>query len=255
MGGIDLSTWCEHDEVRITAINPERGRPVYRLLTSLFDEDVVTVRRNDTDDGSLPEDVALVEKDGGAGGFAVSSLDSIREELLFVNSDIYVTGCRQVTDVETPDVITHLDDISFTVTGYPTDPKEKLLLIEMSRHIESMAWRAGDGRIATGFQSLARLDDERGTRRVYARLGRETDVETHVYGTPDARPTLPQVTVHGETAAEIRDTWFVVYRSADQSEAAALVATQVDDHQWEGCWTYDSTRVGELLDHVDRTYH
>jgi hypothetical protein len=225
------------------------------IIKILFSDEAVTIQDATTDSDAIPSDAALVERSDGESGFAVSSLDAIRDELLLVNSDIYVTGSRELAEVETPDAITHLDEIPFTVTGYPENPKEKLLLIEISRHIEAMAWQAGEGRLATGFQYLSRLDDERGTRQVYTRLGADTNVDTHVYGVPDADPTVPAVTIHGSDTQELQESWFVIYESVHHPhEAAALIATERGPNTWEGCWTYDPTRVADMLDYLDRTY-
>lgn len=238
----------------VTVLNVDQQRPVYALLAELFDDDAVTVRAASTEAPAVPSDAVLVERSGD-GGFAVSSVESVREELLLVNSDIYVTGARGLDEVETPDIVTELDELPFTVTGYPEHPREKFLLVEMSRHIEAMAWQAGDGRLATGLQYLSRLDDEKGTREVYRQLGVETAVDTHVYGVPDARPSLPGVSVHGPETAEIRRSWFVAYESAAHPhEAAALVAVETDTHTWEGTWTYDAGRVADVLDYLDRSY-
>jgi hypothetical protein len=241
-------------EATITVLNPDSVQPVYRLLSGLFNEDVVTVQKTKTNENSVPSDTVLVEKRDES-VVAVSSLDRIREELLFVNSDIYLTNSRNLDDVETPDVIRNLDEIPFTVTGYPESGKEKLLLIEISRHVEAMAWQADEGRLATGFQQLSRLDNESGTREVYERLGGEAGVDTHVYGVPDATPSIPGVTVHGADTQELRRSWFVVYESTHHPhEAAALVAIETDSNTWEGCWTYDPARVARILDYLDRNY-
>ena len=242
-------------EATLTVVNPDSECPVYRLLTRLFDEDAVTVHETTIDSEEISADTIVAEKETPNSGFAVSPLDAVRDELLFVNSDIYVTGARELDEVQTPDVITHLSEIPFTVTGYPSNSKEKLLLIEMSRHIEALAWQAGDGCLATGFQSLSRFDDEQGTRQVYTRLGNETSVNTHIYGVPDADPSLPGVTIHGEETEELRRTWFVVYDSPDHShDAAALVAVQTEPNTWNGYWTYDTTTVADILTYLERTY-
>lgn len=250
----DFTTPSEPREATVSVLNPENNCPIYRLLTQLFDEDVVTVQDAQTDTDTVPSDVVLIETDGEP-DLAVSPLEAIRDELLLVNSDIYVTGTRELEEVETPDAITALEEVPFTVEGYPQNSKEKLLLIEMSRHIEAMAWQAGEGRLATGFQYLSRLDDEVGTERVYTRLGTETDVDTHIYGVPDSEPMIDGVTIHGSNSAELRQSWFVVYESAHHPhEAAALIAENTGLHRWEGMWTYDAGRVAEILDYLDQTY-
>jgi len=75
----------------------------------------------------VPADTVLLETEAG---LAVSPLSAVRDELLLVNSAIYVTGARGLSAVETLDVVSELDGVPFTVTGYPENPREKLLLIE-----------------------------------------------------------------------------------------------------------------------------
>lgn len=251
----EFATDYAHQEATISIVNRNSERPVYRLLASLFDTDAVRVVEEETDGRSVPPDTVLLHKTDPDGGIAVSSLGELREELLLVNSDVYVTGSRELDDVDTPDVIAELEELPFTVSGYPENPKEKLLLIEISRQIEAMAWQAGEGRLATGFQYLSRLDDELGTRRVYRRLGRETAVDAHVYGLPDAEPSLSGVTTHRENTRELERSWFVVYQSdAHPQEAAALVAVQRDSHTWEGTWAYDPSKADAVLEYLDRAY-
>lgn len=244
------------DEATVTVLNRDSPSSVYRLLAGLFDDDAVTVREADAAAEAIPPDTVFLRREETDTGLAVSPLDAIRDQLLLVNSDIYVTGTRGLEDVDTPAVITALDEIPFTVRGDYEHAKEKLLLIELSRHIEARAWRAGEGRLATGFQYLSRLDDERGTRRVYERLGEETDVDTHVYGAPDADPSISSVTVHGVADPEIRRTWFVAHRSATHAhEAAGLVAVERDPRTWEAYWTYDPERVDDVFDYLESRYN
>lgn len=245
-------------EATLTVLNREAERPLYRMLQALFDEDAITIQETRTDNfgvESPPTDVILIENDHSDPAFAVSSLAEVRDALLFVNSDIHVTGVRDLEDIDTPDVITALVEIPFTVEGFPRDRNEKLLLIEISRHIEAMAFQAGEGRLDTGFQSLSRVADERGTRRVYERLGTETAVETHLYGLPDVEVSIPGTTAHGHTTPEIQHSWFVVYQSdAHPDEAAALVAIETAPNTWEGRWTYDAQQVQAIRAYLDDTY-
>ena len=126
----------------------------------------------------------------------------------------------------------------------------------MSRYVEARAWNGDGGRLHAGFQQLSRLDDERGTRRVYERLGDDPTVETHVYGVPDSRPSLSGVEVHGDRAEELRRSWFVVYDPPNRpDDAAALVVYRTDAGTWEGFWSYDPGTVREVHDYLTETYH
>lgn len=229
-------------DARVTVVDRRSEPPVYRLLVGLFDTDAVTVREAESGDDSHPPDSTVLRTGDGSEAVAVSSLGAVRDELLLMNSDIYRTGARDLDDVDPPDVIAGLDGVPFRVRSDVRQPKAKLVLIEMSRAIEAMAWRDGTGRLDAGFQHLSRIADERGTRRVYAQLGAETDVETTVYGASGPGPSLPSVAVRTADAPELERSWFVVYWSAEQPDhTAALIAVQGDD-EWTGCWTTASPR-------------
>jgi len=243
---------CRGQEATLTVLNRESERPVYRLLSRFFG-DAVTLQEVETVDGTAPTNAVVLERDGEA--VAASSLATLRDELLLVNSDVYVTGTRRLGDVETPSVVTELAGVPYAATVRSDYPREKLLLIELSRHVEATAYRAGDGRLAAGFQFLSRLDDERGTRRVYDRLGSDTGVDTHVYGVADGTSPPDSVTTHAVSADEIRRSWFVLHESdTHPHEAAGMVAVWRDPHTWEGFWTFDPDRVAAVLDYLDRTY-
>lgn len=254
MGLREFVTDLGRRDARLTVVDRRSERPVYRLLVGLFDTDAVTIREAERVDGPHPPDSTVLRTDDGSEAVAVSSLGAVRDELLLVNSDIYRTGARDLDDVNPPDVIAGLDGVPFRVRSDVQQPKPKLVLIEMSRAIEAMAWRDGTGRLDAGFQHLSRIADERGTRRVYAKLGSDTDVETTVYGASGTGPSVPSVVARTADAPELERSWFVVYRSAERSErAAALIAVRGDD-EWTGCWTYDADRVAEVLSYLDRTY-
>lgn len=252
MGFASFVDDCAGREATLTVVNRECEEPVYRLLTRFFG-DSVTVREVDTVDGTAPTDTVVLERNGET--VAASPLAAVRDELLLVNADVYVTGSRRLEGVETPAVVTGLADIPYAATVRSAYPREKLLMIEMSRHVEATAWRAGEGRLVAGFQRLSRVEDEHGTRRVYERLGSETDVDTHVYGAGSAAAVPDSVTPHAVDTEEIRRSWFIIYRSdTHPGEAAAKVAVKTDPETWEGFWTYDPDRVRALFDYLDRTY-
>lgn len=243
---------CESPDATLTVHNPDSESPLYRLLAGLFEEQAVTVRQRQGE-RAVPADTVVVER--GDDPVAVSPLQAVQDTVLLVNSDLYTTGTRGLDDVITPDVLTQLDEIPFEATGTGRSSKSKLLLIELSRYVEARAWN-GDGTLHAGFQQLSRLDDERGTRRVYERLGDDPTVEPHVYGVPDSRPSVPGVAVHGDRSAELRRSWFVVYDPPDRREdAAALVVYRTDAGTWEGFWSYDAETVRAVSDYLAETYH
>jgi hypothetical protein len=232
--------------------------------------DVDALRRNDAvpfdgDDPEAVEDlVLLVEGDEVVAG---STLGELGDAVLLVNSDLYITGSRTLTDVELPSVITGLDDTPFTLRGYPESNRQKLLLITISRFIERVAWTAGGGTLRSSFQRLSRIDDEIGTRRVYERVA-DAGVDTHLYGVPDEIPRDLDAVVHGGDSVDFTRSWFVVYRPPGGpkpvTDAAGtdldrgvdggvgLLAVETEPRIWRGMWTFDAKRVREVNRYIER---
>lgn len=237
-------------EPTLTIYNRDEPEPIVRMLERMVDAPGVTVRRGEpTETG--PANVVLLESEGDDGpSLAVSTIEDVGDSVLMVNSDLYVTGARPVDEVDTPDVLAGLHGTTFTVEG-----KQKMLLIEISRHVEALAHRSAGSAIHAGFQSLARIDDEQGTRRVYERLV-ESGVDVHLYGVPDAVPDLPgAVHVHASDAEEVRCTWFVVNADCPPDLKAALVAEEVGSNEWTGTWTFDPETVDRIAAYLTETYH
>lgn len=213
----------------------------------------------------LPVDVEAVQTDGGESDVvalledgevvATSPLSEILETVLLVNSDIYKTGARGLSEASLPTVLERLDEVPFHLRGFPASNKEKFLLIAVSRVIERTAWEHPGGTLRSSFQKLSRLRDESGTKRVYRTVG-ETETDVHVYGVGDWLPESLPVTPHTGTSVEYRDSWFVVYRpppESETSEHAALVALQRDGTNWDGFWTFRPDFVRDIDDHVRTT--
>jgi DICT domain-containing protein len=124
----------------------------------------------------------------------------------------------------------------------------------MSRYIEYQAWVGAAGTLRTSFQRLSLLDDERGTRDVYDRLGDCSGLDVHVYGIPDWDPpeTLG-ISVHGVSDEEIARNWFVIYEDDDRP-GVAMLAVEIGPTEWHGFWTFDQDEVGRIDQYVRQTY-
>lgn len=235
-------------EKTITVLNRESVDPLYRMLVDMFESDGVTVA--ESSDPEAPGDVVLLQ-DEHTGTLAVSRLEEISDTLLLVNSDLYVTGTVPVEDVQTPQVVAHLADVTFRVQD-----KQKFLLIHISRHIESLALETGSGVVHSSFQRLSRLRDERGTARAYELLV-EAGLDVHVYGVDDWDPPnfADDLTVHAGDTDELRNSWFVVHDGdgADDRKAA-LVAEETGPNEYRGYWTFEPRMVDELLTYLEGTY-
>jgi hypothetical protein len=226
----------------VCTVNRTQPEPVQSLLEETFVDQPVSVAER-----SLPAagtDLVVVIEDGEV--VASTALDDLLDAFLQLNSDSFVTGSRGL-DAETPPVLTALDGTEFVVRGYPASNKEKLLLTVISRHVERLALTVGDGTIRTLFQTLSRIDDERGTREVYERLA-ATSLDVHLYGRAGwAPPPEMDVQIHEGESAPYRDSWCVVFRPPPgQRGHAALVAVRTGEGVWRGAWTYDRERVEDL---------
>lgn len=180
---------------------------------------------------------------------------SIRNAVLFVNSDLYTTGLSGIEQYEAPDVLTALDGDIYTLRGFPESTKEKLLLIVMSRYVERRALEVGDGRLDVAFQRLSRIEDEYGTERIYQQLS-DAAVDVHAYGVPDSVPDgLDGIRFHTGHTEPYRRSWFVVFSPpGDRIDPAALLAVETDPNVWRSMWTYDSEQVTELRNRIQRAF-
>jgi len=232
--------------------------------------DVDALRRNDAVpfDGDDPEEVEnlalLIEGDEVVAG---STLGELGDAVLFVNSDLYITGSRTLEDVDLPSVISGLSDTTFTLRGYPESNRQKLLLITISRFIERVAWVAGDGTLRSSFQQLSRIDDEVGTREVYESVA-DAGVDTHLYGVPDELPRGLDAVVHGGDGRDFTHSWFVVYRPPEGPHpvvddagrdlkrgiegGVGLLAVEIEPRVWRGMWTFDERRVRAMNRYIER---
>jgi hypothetical protein len=209
------------------------------MLNKLFSG--LDIDTKEIEDAEADEDLVVLLNDGDI--VTSSPLSILKETLLMVNSDLYRSGTKEIQDIDPPDIIKELSDTVFTLRGYPESDIEKLVLTLVSRYIEYQAWSQGAGTLRSSFQRLSRLNDERGTRRVYERLGEAAGLDVNVYGVPDWDPPDSMgVTAHGISDDEIMRHWFVVYDS-DATRSVAMLAVKTDPHTWEGYWTYDIAEI------------
>lgn len=251
---------------RLAVVNRSRPEPVQKLLERLFEDQPVGIEEADVPE--TDEDVVVLLEDETV--VETSTLAELEEAILLVNSDVFVTGSRGIDELELPPVLEALEEVNFSLRGYPQSHREKMLFILLSRYIERLAYERGAGTIRSSFQRLSRLVDERGTRDVYRRLA-DTGLDVHVYGVPNWTPdTEFGVTIHGGHTADFTDTWFVVYTppgskadplsgGRDGSDSAvrepdgpfaALLAYQTGSNEWNGYWTFDRSLVTDINRYV-----
>ncbi len=236
-------------ELSLAVVNRNSPEPLRRLLEKMLDRQSVSIAEITREDET--QDMVYLVEEGDV--IARSPLLDIANAILMVNSDLYITGARDLDEIEVPAVIEGLTDISFQLRGYPESNKEKLLLITISRYIERLALDNGGGKHRASFQRLSRIEDERGTRTVYDYLA-NTDTDVHVYGIPDWTPPPHfDITIHGGWTENFRDLWFVTHVPGDaENRHAALVAIQTAPGTWDAFWTYDEARVKDINRHIER---
>ncbi len=230
--------------------NRTEPEPFQRMIENLFIGQDIGVAEELVD--GYDDNTVLLLEEGEI--IAASPLQELQDSILMVNSDLFITGTRDLEETEVPAVLDGLADHPFTLRGYPESNTEKLLLILISRHIERLAYEHGAGTLRSSFQRLSRVRDERGTRRVYDKIA-GTDVDVHLYGQPDWRPEPDfPITMHAGYKYDFKYSWFVVYNpppgEADTFDQAALVAIEKEPRKWDGFWTYDQGLVEDVARHI-----
>ena len=260
-----LDETADTQEKTLLLINRTEPQPLVNLLDRAFENQSVQIEERHIPEGDTDQ-VCLIE-DGRV--TATTPFADLSETFLLVNADRYRTGTGRSETRSFPDVLTGLDDIEFTVRGYPASNKEKLLLVVISRFIEDRALACGSGEFHSTFQQLSRLDDEYGTRTMYEWLG-DSNVETHVYGVRDDPDIVDELdmTVHAGTTHEYRRSWVVLFTpdaetgdasgenitAADACNPVALVALETGPNVWRSMWTYDRDRVERIRAYVSQRF-
>lgn len=118
-------------------------------------------------------------------------------------------------------------------------------LLATSREIEDRARRVGTGTLRVTFQSFANFSSQVPT---YWRLGRETDLDIHIYAVPDRRPpAIPNVTFHADETGALSEFWCVAFDGGpDPTQACVLIAREEADG-YVGFWSYDPALVRDVL--------
>lgn len=231
-------------------VNLTQPDEVKKMASDLFEGMAIGVSEvqsnNEADDEFVLVDSGTV--------VASTSMSTIRDTLLMVNTDLYRTGTYSLEDVTIPQVLLNLSDTVFKLVGYPDSNTEKLVLALMSRYIERQAWLHETGVIRASFQHLSRLYNEKGTRRVYERLGALPELDVHAYGIPDQdQPPGLSMTVHGLRDEELRQSWFVVHHT-DDGESVGMLALERGSNEWEGFWTFNNDDIDALNEYIKQSF-
>lgn len=230
----ELITGVEDHQKTLTVFNAEAA--VAEDLRERFADRNVRVQSERTESGRPGEFITLSD---GEDIIAAASLSSFTDSL--ADGDQYITRDNSPY----ASILDHLDETLFTSWSIQR-------MTAASREIEDRAWRVGHGSLYAGFQTLSTLQGE---LDLYERLG-ETDVEVHAYAVPDIEPPeYSTFSLHLERAAEIADTWFVVFDGGgDPTQKCALLAEEREPREFYGFWTYDESTVDWIIDYLNSTY-
>lgn len=94
----------DSSDLTLTVLNREAVAPLQTLFETFFDFEHVTVREASTADGR-PSDLVLLSDGPDGEVHEVSPRRAVRDSVLMVNSDLYITGARSLAGVDTPDVV------------------------------------------------------------------------------------------------------------------------------------------------------
>nr|WP_303648748.1 DICT sensory domain-containing protein [Haloarchaeobius litoreus] len=149
-----------------------------------------------------------------------------------------------IDDADHADLLSPLKETTFT--SYDTGR-----MMDVTREIEDRAFRHATGELHVGFQQLSRFS---GQADVYRRLA-TTDLEIHIYGSPDASVDVDGLHVHANDNEELRLTWFVAFDGGDTPEGkCALIAREGEIEGFYGCWTYDPDVVDRVVEYLSGRY-
>lgn len=219
----------------VTVNQEDNSELLYKMIDKMFSNQSVKVRKGDLNDNTI-----VVNKDGE--DISTSSLDTLKNSILYTNSDQYKTQRNQMNKLKFPESILKLQNKKFELKGYPKEYNEKLILIAISRYIEQLSYNHGGIHHST-FQKLSRIDDEKGTKEIYESLSGRVD-ELHLYGELDKFPELgTKPTFHFGSTDAYKYSWIVLHLS--EENCAALVAFENKDrfNEWDAIWTFDREKV------------
>jgi hypothetical protein len=197
----------------------------------------VTVRQRRLSPAGPPPFVAIRDDDGFVGALGLADLERL------VTPPIVRPDDREGLAASYRAVLDVLEETVFSSLS-------RRQLLATSQEIEDRARRVGAGRLYVTFQSFSNLANQ---LKNYRRLGRETDLDIHVYGTPDwVPPAIRNVTYHLDEAGSLAEFWCVAFDGGpDPSQACVLIARE-EGEGYVGFWSYDEALVGEILGTLDR---
>lgn len=223
----------------LTLFNVGPTESIDERLSAHFETHNVRITTVQTASGR-PTDIAVLSNNGEL--LEVFDVDLLRD---FVDNSQSSPGTVGISDAKYEVLLSHLKE-----TTFQSHDTEEMLYA--SREIEDRARRVGTGSIHAGFQQCSVMSNQ---QAIYTDLA-QRELDVHTYGVPDTTPpNLDNIQIHTSRADEIAEMWFVVFDGdGDDAQKTALIAKEVEENVFYGTWTYDSTIVDHVLDHLEATY-
>lgn len=223
----DLMSSVREDRKQFDVYAPDDETAVANVLTAHN----VDVERRSLPDGG-PGPFLVVKEDGEfAGAIPFSELDGLLEPPLQRPPALegVSDGYRVLFEA--------LDGTVFTALG-------RRDLLAVTREIEERAFRVGSGTLRACFQSFDRF---RPQVDVYRELAGDTDLDVHVYGTPNWEvPEIAGLTYHELDGGAARRYWVLALEAEAGTVTNALVAVE-REAGYDGFWTDDPERTRDAM--------
>lgn len=229
---LDLEGFLGAVEERHRTVTVYAPEPPSGVVTQFSDRNTTVEHEEIPPDG--PASFLLVhDRTGFVGAMGLDALDRLaRPSVPGASEDPALPAAERA-------LLGLLDDTLFASL-------ERRQLLLASREIEDRAQRVGNGTLRVGFQRFSKL---RHQWPLYRGLATGTDLDIHLYGREDWEPPeLSPVTYHSDLP-EVGRFWFLGFDGgSDRGQRCALVAEERTPGRFYGGWTYDSDRVGGLMD-------
>ncbi len=118
-------------------------------------------------------------------------------------------------------------------------------LLAVSQEIEERAYRVGSGTFRVGFQTFSTFQSQ---VDLYQVLATETDLDIHIYGSPDwTPPGITGITYHEDSDGNINQYWALAFDGGGNSQQMCGLLAQEQATGYRGWWTNEAETVDEML--------
>lgn len=235
----DIIEYVKGNEKQLVVFNPPVDSTLVSDLGDYFSTQNVAVTSQYTESGE-PAGVVVLRLDDEV----LSAVPVEQFEELLSGGALNKDGLG-IDDTDYHEILQYLKETTFTSYN-------KSQMVTISHEIEDRALRVNNGSLYAGFQQATKLLNHRDQ---YERLGTKA-LDIHTFAMPEKPPVeLQGVIHHAENAAEIEQSWFVVFDGGRKDRyKTALLAVEQAPNQFYGFWSDDPGIVDTIGTYLDNTY-